>query len=748
MSSKNIINSSDIERNKSYYKYLDILRIFLCISVFLYHLGYLKGGFLAVNVFFALSGYFAYTTSYQKDNFSIKDYYKKRLKGIYLPLVIVVFLSLVAVSFIHSFKWLNLKTETISVLFGYNNFWQLGASLDYFSRHIDSPFMHLWYISILMQFDLVFPIIYKIFAKTKEKLHRAFPAIVTFLVVLFSFLAFYYFSVRNGMMTAYYNTFCRLFSIFFGILVAIIHTEKVNLIPESFKSKTVAKLIILFYLLLLLVFFFFVDASSHIFQLGMIIVTIIAGRLLDYSTCIKDEDNKILKIISSYTYVFYLVQYPVIFSLQYVILSKPIKLLLICLITLIATIIITYAVNYNAKKKGKAFKLIVLAILLGISCYGGYILISSKNYSNEMKELEKQLSENHKMIKEKQEAYAKKLQEQRDELTKQLELIENDKNNIDNIVKELPVIGIGDSVMLGAVNNLYNRFANGYFDAQVSRSTWVVNGILQDINNKNMLGDPVVINMGANGDCSEACKDAIMATCGERKVFWLTNTNVNTLYVNDTIKEYATKHDNLYIIDWYKISQGHDEYFYADGIHLTIPGREAYADAIYQAILDVYVEEYSHKTEKAKQVFEETMKNKYEFYGNDLLLSAYQYLVNDFIDSKFNISSSYNYDSLKSELLSKYKDGSLSNRVVLVIDSSFKMSQRQYNDLISLLGDTQIFLTYIGQDYSSSKNTKVFDFNDDLANNSDYLISDSVHLSTKGSKAIANGLIKFLNNEE
>ena len=46
--------------NKNYYKYLDIIRVFLCIVIFLYHLGLLKGGFLAVNVFFALSGYLAF----------------------------------------------------------------------------------------------------------------------------------------------------------------------------------------------------------------------------------------------------------------------------------------------------------------------------------------------------------------------------------------------------------------------------------------------------------------------------------------------------------------------------------------------------------------------------------------------------------------------------------------------------------------------------------------------------------------
>ena len=54
----------------------------------------------------------------------------------------------------------NLKPETNSVLFGYNNFWQLDANMDYFAMHSSSPFIHLWYIAILMQFELIFPFIY------------------------------------------------------------------------------------------------------------------------------------------------------------------------------------------------------------------------------------------------------------------------------------------------------------------------------------------------------------------------------------------------------------------------------------------------------------------------------------------------------------------------------------------------------------------------------------------------------------
>ena len=53
--------------------------------------------------------------------------------------------------------------------------------------------------------------------------------------------------------------------------------------------------------------------------------------------------------------------------------------------------------------------------------------------------------------------------------------------------------------MLGAVDNLYKQFKNGYFDAEVSRSILKAKGILDDLNSKGILNGPIVINLGANG---------------------------------------------------------------------------------------------------------------------------------------------------------------------------------------------------------------------------------------------------------
>lgn len=202
-----------MKEKKKYNKNLDIIRNVSCIMVLLYHLNIIKGGFLAVCTFFALSGYLTNISALKQESFSIKKYYEKRIKKLYLPLLIVSCITVIIAKILPNIMWLNIKTETISVLLGYNNFWQLNANADYFTRNANSPFTHLWYISILIQFDLIFPLVFVFFKKIKEKGKRNFSTIVMVLLSIATTVLFYYMSVTQEMMVVYYNTFARSFSI-------------------------------------------------------------------------------------------------------------------------------------------------------------------------------------------------------------------------------------------------------------------------------------------------------------------------------------------------------------------------------------------------------------------------------------------------------------------------------------------------------------------------------------------------------
>ena len=723
---------------KKYYKFIDLIRVISCIGVLLYHMNILKGGYLAVCTFFVFAGYLSYLSA-SKGEFSIKSYYKKRLLHIYIPLLIVVFSS-IGVVYLCGLDWLNLKPETRSVLFGYNNFWQLGANLDYFAHHVNSPFIHLWYIAILIQFDLIFPFVFKFIEYLKNKVDKSLSFVILLILLIISTGYFYLSSISNNIMYTYYNSFSRVFSLLFGLFIGYIH---VNYKEITFKNSIINKLVFSVYLVIFILFLIFVDSSSTYFNISMILVTIISCRLIDYSVSINNDKlnifDKVIKYISSISYEVYLVQYPVIFLFQ----NIDINNLLIILIIFIVSVILHFSTNFKNKN---IFKYILLILIILFSIFGCYKYIITKDHTKEMKELEIQLEENTKEMELKQKEYEEKLKKEQENFDSMLKQIENDSEALKKTITNLPVVGVGDSVMLGAVNDIYNVFPNGYFDAKISRTAWVANDILKGMKTRGLLSDTVVFGLGANGDCPENCKNEILNTIGDSKLFWLNASNDNEVHVNANINKFADKHDNVYVIDWASISKGHPEYFVADKIHLTNVGRKVYAETIYNAIYDVYVEKYNKMRDELVKKHEDSLNSKMSFYGNDMLINAYEDIKKEFNDSSY-VTDLFTFDTLKDRLKSDIDNKLVSNNIVFIFDSNVHFTKDELSELLKICDGYKLYLV-LSDDVSSylneivginTDNIVIIDFNSEIIKNN-YLMADKIHLTSEGNIALSNML--------
>ena len=727
---------------KKYYKRLDIIRVISCIGVLLYHLNILKGGFLAVCVFFVLSGYLSCISSFRKEKFSIFKYYLNRIKNIYLPLVIVTFITILAISYIKEINWLNLKPESTSVLLGYNNFWQISVNADYFAHHVGSPFMHFWYIAILLQFELVFPFIFIIFKKLGDKIHKCIPIILLIIMSLISMYYFYYMCNTNtSIINIYYNTLTRLFSIIFGLTIGFIYSY--NKPFTILKNKYINTIIFYLYLTILCVMFFIVDSNSQYFSWYMIIATVISCRLIRYSTLIESNLNIIDKLInklSKITYEIYLIQYPIIFISQYIMIKSNYKLPIIILSTIILSIILHISLNIKKEKLYKLIpRIIVLSCILTLSGFGAYKYINEKDHTKEMDELKIQLEKNEKIVQARQEEYAKIVEQENEAWDKQLEKLENDEKALKKLVKNLPVIGVGDSVMLGAVNDLNKTFSKGFFNAKVSRTDYEANAVLKDFNQRNMLGNPIIIGLGTNGQCGQRCRTEIMNTIGNRLLFWINVTNDYEVHVNNDIENFAKKHKNVYIIDWKSASKGHPEYFVADKIHLTPTGTKAYAKVIYNAIYNLYKKEYDKKKEKIINEHQNILKQKYTFYGNELLLNIYNDIKDNYKNADFIIDKNFDYN----KLLAKIKENKSNYNIVFVFDSTIKLSNEQYLNIINLCKNKKIYIININNNNLNIDlpNVTILNFGKDIKNNKDYIMADRIHLSSSGNEALKNIII-------
>lgn len=137
------------------------LRGLAVIFVMLYHLfpATVKGGFLGVPVFLALSGYLvteSFLRSYNtKQSLFLGTFYKNRIKRIFPPLIFVLLILTTWIFWVHPDLLLNYRENLFSTIGGYNNWWQIAQNLSYFDMHGNlNPLTHMWTMGLKSSFIL------------------------------------------------------------------------------------------------------------------------------------------------------------------------------------------------------------------------------------------------------------------------------------------------------------------------------------------------------------------------------------------------------------------------------------------------------------------------------------------------------------------------------------------------------------------------------------------------------------------
>lgn len=118
---------------------MDGLRGVAIIAITLFHMfpSVFRGGYLGVVLFFVLTGFLLVVSAKKKMNqkeFSLRDYYLARIKRIYPPLLVMVFTTLGIYFILAKDALYNMKMQVFSILAGFNNWWQISQSIDYFTR--------------------------------------------------------------------------------------------------------------------------------------------------------------------------------------------------------------------------------------------------------------------------------------------------------------------------------------------------------------------------------------------------------------------------------------------------------------------------------------------------------------------------------------------------------------------------------------------------------------------------------------
>ncbi len=145
------------------------------------------------------------------------------------------------------------------------------------------------------------------------------------------------------------------------------------------------------------------------------------------------------------------------------------------------------------------------------------------------------------------------------------------------------IIAVGDSVLLGARGMVRNQFPNILINAEVGRQFNVLPGLIPALANVGALRPNVIVHLGTNGPPTEADLTKILdALAGSTRVVLVTTREPRSWQdlSNQRLAAAAAGRPNVRLVDWFAVSEGHPEYFVADGVHLTQLGAQAYAVAL------------------------------------------------------------------------------------------------------------------------------------------------------------------------
>ncbi len=585
---------------RRYVSSLDGLRALCALAVVGYHmrLPWCSGGLLGVTVLFALSGYLITAGLLRefvsaRGHISIGSFLTRRFWRLMPTVVVFIAVTGAVCAIFNHLLFTKMRPDILPALFMIINWTKIFANESYFAAAgAPSPLTHFWSLAIEAQFYLVWPpILYLLMRRKVSRKHIRIGLVV--LTILSAVLMAVLYVPGADPTRSYYGTDTRAMSLLLGAWLAVAwpfsRMSRTSVKRLKGARRIVALVVGPLCLVGLVAMMIFTEGYSSFYYRGGILlcsllsIGAIACLIPSGSIVSRIFAFKPLEWIGKRSFAIYLWHFPILELLNPLNATDGIpwwKLLLELALILVVSdlsyrfveqpfrhgVMALVKSNGSTGKKGKrgrkrskeksllrkpSFVVPCAITLVGVVITVIGLIAVEPVTAGGVKADEKRVM--------------------RASLKKPLQ---------DGVYD---VVLVGDSVALGANEQLNKAFPHGLIDTAGSRQAEEALAALESYVSSGVVGNDVVWSIGTNGILSQSIMDKLLDTVGPDRKLWMVNLrtpNDKDVDNNALIDKTVSEHDNVNLVDWLSASQGHDDWFSEDGIHLTWDGRDAYAKLI------------------------------------------------------------------------------------------------------------------------------------------------------------------------
>ena len=633
---------------------LDGLRVLAILAVLVYHANpsWLPGGYFGVTVFFVLTGYLT-TLSIEREigragRLDYPRFVLKRVTRLLPSMLAVVGVTTLLCVFLAPNLLPKVKSDAVPALFFVENVFYIVRNVSYFANAgLPSPLTHFWYLGVVMQFYVIWPLVLLGMRKVVRSRRMACSA-VGILAIASAVLMAVLYDPTGDTARIYYGPDTRAAELLLGALAALwtgghgLNLRALPAVGPRLKDAPAwtCDAVALACLAGLGVMCFLLNGYSEFaYRGGMLLAAVLAAVL---ASCLCRPQSALAHVLGARPvaeagkrkFAVYLWHYPLLVVLNPATRTTELPVWGWALEFLL--IFACAEASYRLFEKGRGPRELAgrpmplgLAVpqvvfgALGVLCALVLLFVPiSAEQTGVPTEMQQMSAEEQQYLAEQQaaaesaqsgengdgsdaadEGDGSQAEPQQDNTTfdvsgtyfagtafaAAIDQINATSFTVDASTgaTNASVVLIGDSVPAGAITQFYKYFPNGYIDAQVGRQLYAGVDVYRQCQANGHDGDVVVWAIGDNGVAREGQVKELIEAVDPSKHVYLCTVRVPLALQdmnNQLFKDVAAQYDNVDVIDWYAESAGHDEYFWSDGTHLRPEGAEAYVLMLRKAI--------------------------------------------------------------------------------------------------------------------------------------------------------------------